>query len=68
MPLIFAMMAHLATNPGCNWWIEPRRYTHNDVVKGDVWLHDPTFRDQKYIEAYKMNYVSFQFLVLEIKE
>ena len=44
LPIIFAMMAHLTTNPRCNWWKEPRQYTHYDVVEGDVWLHDPAFK------------------------
>lgn len=47
MPIIFAMMAYLATNPGRNLWKEPRHYTYYDIVKGDVWLHDPILRDKK---------------------
>lgn len=44
----FAMVAHLATNHGRNWWNEPKEFTNYDVVKGDVWLHVLVFRDQKY--------------------
>ena len=40
---------------------------HYDVIQGVNWLHDPSFRDQRYTEVYKCNYVSYQFLVSELE-
>lgn len=47
-------------------WKKPQQYTYYNVIEGEVCLHDPTFKDQKYRKIYRMKYALFQFLVSEL--
>lgn len=67
MPVIYAIMLHFSTNIKRNWWIEPRQYTHYDIVEDDVWIHNPTFKDINYTVVYGMNLASLWFFVYQIK-
>ncbi len=50
----------------CFWWKEPKQYTHWDLVETNVWHTIFEIRDRKFLLCYKMNFETFNNLVLEL--
>ena len=48
------------------WWIEPKQNIHYDVVEGNVWHTTPDMLDRKYRKSYRMSFMAFEHLVVEL--
>ena len=48
------------------WWMEPRQYVQHDVVKNDVWHTNPQMLNLKYWQTFRMTFMAFEQLVLEL--
>ena len=66
-PIIIAILSLFEPHPGRVWWKEPRQSTQWDIIEGLVWHTSPEMRDRKYMEAYRMSYASFMYLVSELE-
>lgn len=61
------MLVHVLCKPQCSWWKELQQHIHYDAIEGDVWHHDPNIQDQNYREAYRIVFLSIQYLVYGIE-
>jgi len=50
----------------CFWWKELKQYTHWDLVETNVWRTILEIRGRKFLLCYKMNFETFNNLVLEL--
>ena len=48
------------------WWIETRQYIYHDVVEDDVWHMFHDMLDKKYLDTFRMSFLAFEHLVLEL--
>jgi hypothetical protein len=48
------------------WWVEPRQYVYYDVIEDDVWHTTLGMLDLKYREKFRMSFMAFVQLVLEM--
>jgi DDE superfamily endonuclease len=48
------------------WWVEPRQYVYHDVVEDDVWHTSHDMLDKKYLDTFRMSFLAFEQLVLEL--
>ena len=68
LPFIFVACAGMVqTYLGRLWWVDPRQATHWDIIEGVVWHVCLIYRDRKFVEAYRMPYFAFMYLVSELE-
>jgi hypothetical protein len=48
------------------WWVEPWQKIHFDVIEGDVWHYTPKMLDRKYLQCYRMTFLTFAYLLQEL--
>jgi hypothetical protein len=48
------------------WWVEPWQKIHFDVIEGDVWHCTPKMLDRKYLQCYRMTFLTFEYLSQEL--
>ncbi len=48
------------------WWVEPQQKIHFDVIKGDVCHCTPKMLDRKYLQSYRMTFLTFEYLLQEL--
>jgi hypothetical protein len=49
-----------------DWWVFPKQQTEWDVIQGEVWKLFPALLDEKWIDNYRMSYMTFEELVEEL--
>jgi hypothetical protein len=49
-----------------DWWVFPKQQTEWDVIQGKVWKLSPALLDKKWIDNYRMSYMTFEELVEEL--
>jgi hypothetical protein len=47
-------------------WVFPKQQTEWDVIQGEVWKLSPALLDEKWIDNYRMAYMTFEELVEEL--
>lgn len=52
---------------GREWWVFPKQAMEWDVIQGEVWRLSPALLDKKWIEDYRMSYMTFEDLVEELR-
>lgn len=52
---------------GRDWWVFPKQQTEWDVIQMEVWKLSPALLDDKWIENYRMSYMTFGELVEELR-
>jgi hypothetical protein len=48
------------------WWVELQQKIHFHVIEGDVWHCTPKMFDRKYLQSYKMTFLTFEYLLQEL--
>jgi hypothetical protein len=48
------------------WWVEPQQKIHFDVIEGDVWHCTPKMLERKYLQSYRMTFLTFEYLLPEL--
>jgi hypothetical protein len=49
-----------------DWCVFPKQQTEWDVIQGKVWKLSPALLDEKWIDNYRMSYMTFEELVEEL--
>jgi hypothetical protein len=52
---------------GRDWWVFPKQQTEWDVIQGKGWMMSPALLNQKWVENYRMSYMTFEELVEELR-
>ena len=60
---IIMVMAWTQQFPRRMWWVEPRQYIHDNIVKGDVWHTTQQMLDIRYWQTYRLEFMAFEALV-----
>jgi hypothetical protein len=68
--IMVAMAAHIEESSMSfrerDWWVFPKQQTEWDVIQGEVWRLSPALLDEKWIENYRMSYMTFEELVEDL--
>ena len=48
------------------WHVQPRQYVYHDIVQYDVWHTTLEMLDKEYWSAFKMTFMAFEHLVMEL--
>lgn len=73
MLIILTAMAgnieEVARNVGSSrdWWVFPKQQTEWDVIQMEIWKSSAALLDEKWLENYRMSYMTFQELVEELR-
>lgn len=69
--MMAAMAGHVedAANMGGgrDWWVFPKQQTEWDTIQMQVWKSDPALLDAKWLENYRMSYMTFEELVEQLR-